>query len=252
MSDGLYTAASGGLYALRSIEVVSNNLANVNTVGFKGQRLISRQQEFADTLTSKLKDSPERAESDFDRAPGVVDINTVTDFSQGPIQQTGNPLNVALTNPNQFFVIQTPNGDAYTRAGNFTLDSSGALVTQDGLPVLGDGGPLVSPPEGSPSISNNGSIIVNNEAIGRIKVVEIDNLESLTRTEGVRFQIQGDGQARPVTDAMVVPGSVEMPNVTVVTSIIDMISAQKSFEAYAKIAKDIDSLNEQAIRQAGR
>ena len=139
MDRGIYAAASGGLSSLRLLEVISNNMANSSTVGFKAERLVGRQQSFSDTLAGTLAEQPARALGDQERTPGVTDVSTLTDFTPGPISNTGNPLNVALVKDNQFFVVQTPEGEEYTRAGNFTLDSGGTLVTPDGFPVLGDG-----------------------------------------------------------------------------------------------------------------
>lgn len=248
MDRGLYSAASGGLINIRKIEVVANNLANVNTVGFKAQRIASKQQEFNDTLASRMQDVSGHAAGDQVRTPGAVDYETVTDFSPGPISTTSNPLNVALAKPKQFFVIQTPEGEAYTRAGNFTLNSEGTLVTPDGLPVLGSGGPITI--SGAPAkITSSGAVLQAGQTIGQVRVVEIDELKKLERTEGVRFKLN-KGQARTIDNPNVVPGALEMPNVNAVSSMIELISAQRAFEAYSKTVQEIDTLNGQAIRSA--
>lgn len=250
MDRGMYASASGGLLADSRIEIVANNLANVNTVGFKAQRLRSREESFDDTLASETSGKvTAKAKADHDRTPGVVGLSTYTDFSPGPIAPTENPLDVALREEKQFFAIQTPSGEAYTKAGNFSLRSDGTLVTQDNMPVMGDSGPIVLPP-GNAHISTNGSVVVGNQTAGRLKVVEIDDLSKLNRTESSRFTLpSGAGAARPV-EADVVPGSVELPNVNVVDAMIEMISAQKGFEAYTKTLRSIDELNEVAIRNA--
>ncbi len=249
MDRGMYVASSGGLVSARRLEVVSNNLANVSTVGFKAERIIARQQEFSDTLASQLSNTTERAAKDHERTPGVVDIATYTDFTPGPIATTGNPLDVALNKQNQFFVVGTPDGPAYTRAGNFTMNAERQIVTQDGLPVQGDGGPLELPP-GKISISGDGTVVVGGQTIGRLQVVEIDELDKLKRTEGVRFQLPGGGQATAAEKPEVVSEAVEMPNVSVVDAMVEMITAQKGFEAYTKTIRTIDELNDRAIRNA--
>ena len=249
MDRGTYAAASGGFYASRRLEVVGNNLANVNTVGFKAQRLIARQQTFNETLASKLPDISANAQKDFEQAPGVVHVGTVTDFTPGPVADDGNPLHVALTTPNTFFVVQGAQGEVYTRAGNFTLDAERNLVTPDGLRVLGDGGPITLP-EGDISISTNGTITAGSQIAGRLRTVQITTPERLQRIEGVRFRPLNAVQAEAVP-AEVVPHSVEMPNVNVVEAMVEMINAQKSFEAYARSVRTIDEMNTQAI-QSGR
>ncbi|MCC6933926.1 MAG: flagellar hook-basal body protein [Deltaproteobacteria bacterium] len=248
MDRGLYNATAAGLIADRQMSIVSNNLANVNTAGFKGQRISNKQQEFTDTLASTIANAPARAQSDQEQTPGVVDTITVTDFAPGPISNTGNPLHAALRDPNGFFVVQTPQGEAYTRAGSFTLNGEGKLVTSDGLPVLGDGGEILLP-QGKAEITNNGVVTVNGATISKLRVVEFDDLKSLERTEGTRFRAVG-ANPRNMESPQVVPESLEMPNVNVVASMVDLVNASKAFEAYTKTVRTIDELNERIIRSA--
>lgn len=248
MDKGIYTAGSGGFAAMRRIDILANNIANVSTVGFKAERVQNRQQEFTDTLASTLPGTTPQARKNFERSPGVVHIGTVTDFSPGPLQQTQNPLDVALRKDNAFFVVSTQRGDAYTRAGNFTLDSQGNLVTSDGFQVQGDGGALTLP-IGKPRIFPNGTVTVNGEAAGRLRIVEIDDLGKLRRAEGSRFELEAGGQARNV-DAEVVPESLEMPNVSVFEAMVELMVAQKAFEAYTKTAQTMQDLDDQALRWA--
>lgn len=247
MDRGIYAASSGGVRAARKLDVVGHNLANVNTVGFKAERLVSRQQEFADTLAGVTAGVAKRAASDQEVTPGVVDISTMTDFTVGPINQTGNPLNVAIAKDKQFFSIQTKEGEAYTKAGNFTLDSQGNLVTQDGLPVVGEGGPITI--SGSAvNISENGSVFVDGERAGKLKIVEFQDLTQLKRAEGTRFFTQGGAQPQTVDNPDLMTSAVEMSNTGVVESMVDMIAASKSFEAYSKVAQTINELNEISTR----
>lgn len=246
MERGIYTASSGGLLESRRLEVIANNLANVNTVGFKASRLVAQQQEFSDTLASTIKDLPQRAKEDQQHAPGVVNIDVFTDFSPGPVRSTEAPLDAALVNKNQFFVVQTEDGERLTRAGNFTLNSQGILSTQDGNPVLGAAGPITITSSGA-KISTNGSIILNGQALGRLRVVEVDDLKSLEREEGVRFKVNNGAAQRPV-EANVIPQAVELPNVSVVEAMVDMISTQRAFEGYTKSVQTIQELNDTNLR----
>ena len=248
MDRGLYTATSGGLRNMRQIDVTANNLANVNTVGYKAERLISRQQQFSDTLASMIPGQSPQAQVDHEQTPGVIDLATKTDFTPGPVSTTGNPLDVALRAHGQFFVVQTPNGEAYTRAGNFTLNAEGGLITPDGMPVLGEAGPITLP-SGDTKITSSGTIVVDGQAATRLRVVEFADTSGLVRQEGVRFTRQG-GPAPVAIEAEVVPGAVEMANVETVEAMVEMISAQRAFEAYTKTAKTIDELNDRATRSA--
>lgn len=246
MEKGLYSATSGGLLESRRLEVVANNLANVNTVGFKASRVVARQQEFSDTLASTLENVSSRAKSDIDNSPGVVDVEVSTDFSPGPIHTTEAPLDAALVDQDKFFAIQVDGQERYTRAGNFTLNSEGSLVTADGKPVLGEGGPITVT-GGSAKITSNGSIMVNGLKAGTLKVVSISDLTQLEREEGTRFKLKQGAQATPVA-SNVIPGSLEMPNVNVVQTMVEMISTQRAFEGYAKSTQTIQELHETNLR----
>ena len=248
MDRGIYAATSGGLQVTRKLDIVANNIANVSTVGFKGQRLISREQTFAETLASSLKGIPERAKEDFKQVPGVVDLGVTTDFSPGPIQVTGNALDAALTKENQFFVVQTPQGEALTRAGNFTVDVEGNLVTADGYKVLGDGGGLQLP-AGTPHLSQKGTITVNDETVGKLRIVEVSDLTQLERTDGVRFRVTGNATLQNV-EADIEPQSLEMSNINIMDGMVQMITTQRGFEAYTKTIRAVDELNDRAIRLA--
>jgi flagellar basal-body rod protein FlgF len=248
MDKGLYAASSAGLLAAKRLDVVANNLANVNTIGFKGERLATRQQEFGDTLASRVAGDSTSAQRDFDRTPGVIATGTTTDFSAGNIQYTGNPLDVALTKPNQFFTMNTPQGLVFTRAGNFSVNTEGALVASDGTPVNGDGGPINIPP-GPVNISPNGTITSGTRVIARLQVVQVNDLNNLERVGGSRFRLV-TGDTTAVDAPALAAQSVEMPNLQVIEGMVDMISASKAFEAYTKTAKTIEELNDRAIRTA--
>jgi len=248
MDKGLYAASSAGLLAAKRLDVVANNIANVNTVGFKGERLASRQQEFGDTLASKVAGDNTLAQKDFDRTPGVIATGTTTDFAVGSAQYTGNPLDVALTQPNQFFTITTPQGLVLTRAGNFSVNTEGALVASDGAAINGDGGPI-NIPAGPVNISPNGIITSGSTAIGKLQVVQVSDLNNLERVGSSRFRLKS-GESTAVDNPSLAAQSIEMPNVQVVEGMVDMIAASKAFEAYTKTAKTIDELNDRVIRTA--
>ncbi|MCB0331938.1 MAG: flagellar hook-basal body protein [Bdellovibrionales bacterium] len=251
MDRGTYAAASGGLLSLAKLHVVNNNLANANTPGFKRQYLIREQQAFEDTLTSKLQESMPFAKGDHDRTPGVVQVRTATDFSVGSIKNTGRNLDVALENPNDFFVVNTPQGLMYTRAGNFSVDSEGQLVTTDGHPVQGDGGPIVL--DGANSyISSGGVVMSGGNEVGRLLVTRHEDPAALERVGSNRYRaLPGTAAPVPQESPSIVPNALEMSNVSAIQSVIELISATRGFELYTKAAGSIDQMNEQAISRVG-
>ena len=251
MERGSYVAASGGLVQLRKLEVISNNLANVNTAGFKRQYLVNRTQGFEETFAKELEAKDPYARGDHARSAGVSSIETVTDFSAGPVKPTGNAFDVALRNPKDFFAVSTPAGIQYTRSGNFTLNESGAIVTMDGMEVQGDGGPITVKP-GRAQITDDGSVTVDGVRVGRLQVVRAEDPSILEPAGGTRFSLKKGAPQPPAVDAAVVPGSLEMANVSVVGTMVEMIVAQRAFDMYTKSAQTIDQLNQVAINQVGR
>jgi flagellar basal-body rod protein FlgG len=250
MDRGTYAAASAGLMQLRKLEVVTNNLANVNTPGFKRQGLQGAVQTFDQTLAGVVDQNDPFARGDHARVPGVVNVNSVTDFSAGSIRATGNPLDVALRNGNDFFVVQTPAGTRYSRAGNFTLGPGGILTTMDGLEVQGDGGPITVT-EGKVEIGPDGGVLVDGVAAGRLRVVRFEDTRGLERV-GANLFDQGRAAAPADTDPDVVPQSLEMANVSVISAVVDLMTANRGFQMYTKSAETIDTMNQSAINQYGR
>lgn len=251
MERGTYISASGGMAQLRKLDVVNNNLANVNTPGFKKEMLVGEAQTFDQTLAKAVAGTDPFARGDHERTPAVVGVQSVTDFSQGPIKNTGNVLDLALRKPNDFFVVNTPAGPRYTRAGNFGLNTAGEISTLDGYPVASDGGVLTV--TGTPlSISPNGAVSVNGQQIGKFQVVRFDNPNVLVREGGSRFAL-ASGQAQPAAvEPDLEPGALEMSNVSAISSMIDLITASKGFEMYTKTAQTIDGMNQAAVGQVGR
>lgn len=138
MFEGIYVAASGGFKQEKSLEVISNNLANVNTIGYKRDTLAFKEllAPFPG-ITESTPSASKPGEHNFKKDASYTGIAELkTDFSQGGIRETGNPLDVALDGEG-FFTIQTKDGVRYTRQGNFRLSDKGVLITQNGNPVIG-------------------------------------------------------------------------------------------------------------------
>ena len=252
MDRGTYAAASGGLVQLRKLESINNNLANINTAGFKKELIKTDTQSFEQTFASAFASQDPFAKGDHERTPGSVNIESIVDFSQGSIKNTGNNLDAALGNPKQFFVVQTPAGIEYTRAGNFSINAEGELATIDGMQVQGDGGAVTVSGAGA-AIQADGSVTANSQKVGQLQVVEINNTKQLIPTGGARFKL-APGAAAPagVDQPDVIPASLEMANVSAVSSMVDLIQVNRAFDLYTKMAQSIDQMNQTAISQVGR
>jgi flagellar basal-body rod protein FlgG len=251
MERGSYVSASGGLVQLRRLEVVNNNLANVNTPGFKRQMIVNDVSAFDKTLAGAEANSAPFAKEDHDRAPAVANARAITDFSQGPIRNTGNSLDVAINREKEFFVVNGPSGREYTRAGNFTLNAEGELVTQDGAQVLGDGGAITVTGSGA-NISPSGAIRAGGVDVGRLQVVRIEDPQSLERLGNARFRLPESQPAPVAVDPDLTSQSLEMSNTSAISSIVELIQTQRGFQMYTKTAETISAMNQSAINQVGK
>lgn len=234
MSGGsLYVGAAGVVLQQVSVQLTANNLANAATSGFK-----------AEFPAFRIPPEPEGKTPAAAGEPAMLPLNeSYTDFQAGPLRNTGNPLDVAILGDG-FFVIQTPEGEQYTRQGQFYLNGTQNLVTADGFPVLGDGGPLTV--DGSRvSIASDGTVSVDGEEAGRLRLVTFDS--PLTRTSHAAFVPENPATvAQPATDATVVQGTLEMSNTDVVKGMTDMITAHRLMEAYQKVIQAVEDMDKKA------
>ena len=258
MTRGLYIATTGMLNELKRQEVIANNLANVNTAGYK--RDISVSKAFPSLLLKRIHD-PKAVSGGFGVDPrpvagriglGVNPDVTVHDLAtSGSYQETGNTLDLALFNKG-FFVVQTPSGERYTRNGNFVVDTEYRLVTADGHPVLGENGPIQV--AGSQiDINQVGEVIVNNEFVDRLQVVDFAKPYNLTKMGNSLF-VPTDPNAVPeqVESVRLKSGTLEMSNVNVITEMVDMITVTRAYQANQRVIKAHDTLMGKAIESLGR
>ncbi|HUK60760.1 MAG TPA: flagellar basal-body rod protein FlgF [Stellaceae bacterium] len=205
-------ALSGQLVREQQMDVLANNIANLSTVGFKGQSMI-----FAELLTNTTGE----------RAAYVRDAGTVRDWSQGSLTRTGNSLDVALQGSG-FLEVGTPAGTRYTRDGRMKLDAQGQLVTLQGDPVLAQGDQPILIPQGSGTltITQDGSISSKNGTIGQLAVVSFDQLQGLEAEQnGLYATDEGPTQS---TDTKVVQGSIEESNVQAVLEMTRLMEASRA------------------------
>ncbi|WDR07562.1 flagellar basal-body rod protein FlgF [Devosia rhodophyticola] len=225
----------------RQMDVVANNMANVNTTGFKAEKVLFEQYVMP---IARDRDFPSQDQP----LSYVQDWATLHDLSGGPINQTGNPLDMAL-NGDGFFAVQTAGGERWTKSGAFQIDSSGTLVDLSGNPVLGEGGPIqFSPDETGITIGANGSITTSAGIKGKLRVVEFPNAQALTR-EG--SNLYAGGTPGPNTGTTVVQGAIERSNVTGVSEMAEMIRVTRSYESIAQIMQRQDEMRQSAIQRLG-
>jgi flagellar basal-body rod protein FlgF len=248
---GLYTAASGALVAESQADVIANNLANVNTSGFKRTLLQVQSAPEMGLYRRQIDPGNPRgvASSAFIGALGmgaqVMDTPAV--FEQGAIAQTGNPLDLAIQG-NAFFAIQTPQGVRYTRDGQFSEDPNGRLVTMDGNLVLGTNGPVqVQPSGGAVQIDSSGQITQGGRLVDTLALVQFNNLGQLRPEGDNRFVATPAAGAARAAGSTVHQGFLEKSNANVVRSMVDLITAQRWFEANQKVITTQDQANGWAI-----
>jgi len=244
MDNSLLISLSQQLAAYRSMDVIANNIANVSTPGFK--RESAKFEEYI-TRVQGIEGQKGPQQVSF-----VKDAGIARDVSQGAINYTGSPLDVAI-NGKGFFVIATPAGDRYTRDGHFSLDQEGRIVTSDGQAVQGEGGAItVNPADGEIHISKDGivSSVVNGSLnqLGKLRLAAFADEAALVK-EGAN--LYSTTQAATAATASVQQGALEGSNVQPVVEIAKMIEVMRAYEATATLSKSQEDLTRQAINKLG-
>ena len=259
MVRGLYTAASGALVAEAQADTIANNLANVNTAGFK--RTLLQIQSAPEMGVYRMQTDPTSLPGGATAATSAVQfvgalgtgaqvLDTPAVFEQGALSHTGNTLDLALQG-NGFFTLQTPQGIRYTRDGQFTRDAQGFLVTMDGNRVLGRNG-AVQLATGTVQFGQDGTIRQNGGLVDQLRIVSFAN-QSAIRPEGDnRFADTGTATPTLDTATTVNQGFLERSNASVVRSMVDLITAQRWFEANQKVIQTQDTANGYAIQNVAR
>jgi len=257
MPGGLYIAASGMDAALNRQNVIANNMANLTTVGFKQNRSVDLA--FPTHLFARIQDQHMKLlDGTSELRPtigfmggGVVPQEVATDYSQGPRVETKNPLDFALTGPG-FFAVKGPHGQTLlTRAGNFSLDGDGRLVTQDGYPVQGRASEIFI--DGSQvTVDEEGNLSVDGKAQDQLRLVTVPDEAALQKAghslysvpEGVKVNFEPDS-------VQVQQGFVEQSNVNGVREMVDMIDVARAYDLNAKIITTMDEVMTKAATSVG-
>lgn len=247
MDNANYVALSRQITLQRELDISANNLANMNTTGFKFEQLLVNAQYGAPAF-----DDPIRTPANF-----AYDNGVGRNFSQGTLSQTGSPLDVALDGDGAFFEVQTANGTAYTRDGAFTLDAQGTLMDQNGNPVMGDGGPItLDPKKGQPVISEDGIISQDyqgqSERVGKLSIVRIANMSDLKKSGDGNYTLAANATAAPAADARVRQGFLEASNVNPMVEITNLVKINRAYTSLANMIDQTTNLSKSAVERLGR
>jgi len=249
MDRGLYSAGSGMLLQQGVVDVSSANLANINTAGYR--RSVPVGRGFDMVFQALVERSPGHTYTAVPGGGATLD-GTYEDISQGRIKPTNNPFDAALEG-NGYFVVQTPLGERYTRAGNFSLNAQGVLVTTDGYPVLSQGG-LIEVEGEQLKFSSDGGVIVDDERIAQLRLVEFPDDQALVRVGENLYHAPGAlaDSAVDATEVVVRGAALELPNTTVVEEIVQVILAQRSFDLAARTVAAVDRTLGVAVQEIPR
>jgi flagellar basal-body rod protein FlgF len=230
MQNTLLIGLSRQMALARELDVVANNLANIDSTGFKADG--SLFEEYLSSAARGQRGTP---------VSYVRDRATWVDMSRGPIEHTGNSLDLAIDG-DAFFAVQTPRGVRYSRNGTFRVDASGQIVTANGDAVLGDGGPIkLQPTDSQISISRDGTISVRvgssnvDTQRGKLRLVGFANLKQLQKDGAGLFNDAGGAQPQDAAKSSVIQGALEKSNVRGVVEMSRMIEISRSYMQVAKM-----------------
>jgi flagellar basal-body rod protein FlgF len=247
MENTLLVGLSRQVALERQLDVIANNIANVNTTGFKAEN--SMFEEFLRTPAS---------EGNFvgadQRVSFVQDRATWHDFTQGATQETGNPLDVVIDGDG-FLAVQTQAGERYTRNGAMQINGQGQLVTMDGNPVLGTGGPItLQPGDTDVTVSADGTVTVRevgnpqgNAIRGKIRVVSFDSAQQLVKSGSNLFAAPAGVVGQPKPTNRLIQGAVEKSNVSSVAEMTRMLEVTRTYTNIASILQQQNDLQKTAI-----
>jgi flagellar basal-body rod protein FlgG len=259
---GIYTAATGAIVAENNIDMIANNMANVSTIGFKRQLLQIEAQPMSDVYrwqsdpgtavqTQGSLSAKSSQELIGQMGSGAQIYDTPTNFEQGTIELSGNDFDLAIYGQG-FFAVRNGNGAVrYTRDGSFVRNPNSTLTTIAGDAVLDtQGNPIQIPTQGKIAIDSQGALSTNGVVFAHVGVWDVAN-PRVVRSDGNNVFTDGGSQVTADTASAVVQGATEKSNSDVVRSIVDLIVAQRWFDANTKVIQTEDSATGLAISAVG-
>ena len=255
MIKGIYTAGSGMMLQMARQDVVANNLANVNTTGFKKSSAVARA--FPAMLMSRLGELDTSLEPRKPQKPVIIGYlgtgacvdGIITDNSLGNLKQTYLATDLALGTVDTYLVVETPNDIAYTRGGSLKINGDGLLTTNQGYPVLDDNYDYIYL-EGEFAVDEMGYITDNGEEIARLMVVRFDNQEELEKLGGSLLITDQEPELVDVPE--ILSGYLEESNVVAVQEMVTLINVVRSYEALQKVIQSEDEALQTVLDEVGR
>ena len=260
MDNAMYSALFGALSNEHRMNSIANNLANVNTTGYKRDLLA-----FRDTMVMYAHDhimEPVASIRDKKYFPDPQHLSrtriatSLTDFQQGGLKVTSAPFDLAISGEG-FFKIDSPDGEFYTRNGHFTVNEEGTMVNERGWPVMSEGGPITLPAGfKNVVIAENGRVFADGVEAGQVQVVTVDNLANLEKQGSNLYRVRPGADVAEVeidpNMTWVAQGFLESANVDAVYEMVNMIETQRQFEAYQKVMQTSDAIDREANTKVGR
>ena len=249
MENTLLIGLSRQVSLERQLNVIANNVANVNTAGFKSEKPVFEEFLMPGASAGEFRGRDQSFSYVQDRA-------TWHDFTQGPVEKTGNSLDVALDG-RAFLVVQAPGGERYTRNGALLINAQGQLVTNEGVPVVGDSGPITfQPGDQDVHLAKDGSVTVregNNAQAdsvrGKLRLVEFDAPQRLTKQGSSMFSAPAGVNSQPAKEAGIRQGFVEKSNVNSVAEMSRMIEVMRSYASVASMLQQQGDMRKSAIER---
>jgi len=245
MNSGMYSALSGNLTAMRRMEIITNNLANINTLGYKKDK-VSFESVLAGSVYPPVVPQSTTADPILQRESITID------YAPGMMNRTGNALDVAIDGDG-FFTVAGPEGPAYTRQGSFRMTSDGTLVTVDGFPVIGNDGKNIKVQGGTISIGVKGDVTVDGERVDTLKIVDFPKPYNLRKIGSALFMPEGSKTVPLVaTNAEVRSEYLEASNVDPISEMVQLIDASRYFDSCQRVILAFDGIANKAANELGK
>ena len=237
MDNSIYVTLSKQVATERQLDMIANNLANSSTTGYKAGSMLFSEYMMKDAHNTKTS--------------YAMDYGTGRNTEQGPLESTGNPFDLAIQGKG-YFAVQTPQGERYTRAGNFSINSNGDLTTMDGYQVLDNTGQPINfqPNDNKITVYANGKIEVDGNDRGTVGVYGFTNENSMKYVSGNLFS--STETPTPIEDTKITQGMLEQSNVQPILEITKLINTQRNFTNGAQFISDMYDMQDNALKTIGK